>query len=107
MLTPGLFSTDSESVRDSGISHGPQQVPRRVIDLGDGFPLEFASVLAEGNRRRGPDRAGVVPRRVECQKDEGVHELLVPGPLPVPTPGASDGAFIILFKKIPVREKGL
>ena len=102
MLTPALLSAGSESLRDSGNSQGPHQVPRRVIDLGDGVRVIFVTVLAECNRRCGPDRAEVVPRRIEPEKDEGVYELPVPDPLPVPAPGASDRGIIVLLKKIPV-----
>jgi hypothetical protein len=107
MLTPPLLSSGSESVRDSGKPGGAQQVSRRVIDLAHDVRLEFAAVLAEGNRRPDPARAEVVPRGVEPEKDKGLSELLVLDPLPVPARGAVDVAGIILYKKIPVLEVGI
>ena len=106
MLTPALLPSDSESQTDFGRLRAGRRVPRWVKALDHRVRLEFAAVFAELDRRRDHSRADVVPRCVEEEKVKGASELLVPDPLPVSVPGASDERGITLLKKIPVLEEG-
>ena len=100
--TARVFFRSEESLRDFRSFPGVQQVAHCVKGLGDGFSVIFVAVVTERNRGFDDSRADVRPGCIETPVEKLLGKLVVPGPLPLSTPCASERRVTAFLKEISV-----